>query len=40
MVSFKWKYVHSLGKLEMLGGLTDGVLVDRLAGRQVDRSTN
>ena len=31
MVSLTCKYVHSLGKLEMLGGLTDGVLV------QVDR---
>ena len=30
------KYVHSLGKLEMLGGLTDGLLVDRLTGRRVD----
>ena len=39
MISLTCKYGHSLGKLEMLGGLTDDVLVDRLTGRQVDRLT-
>ena len=40
VVSLTFKYVHSIGKLEMLGGLTDAALVDRLTGRQVDRTTN
>ena len=30
MVSLTCKYVHSLGRLEFSGGLTDGILVDRL----------
>ena len=31
--------VHCLGKLEILCGLTDGVLVDMSTGWQVDRLT-
>ena len=42
MVNLARKYVHSLGQLQMLGGLTDGALVDRLTvgrstGRRIDK---
>ena len=36
MVSLTCKYIRSLGKLEMMGELTDGALGDRMTGRQVD----
>ena len=32
MVSLTCKYIHSLGKLEMMGELTDGVLEDMSTG--------